>query len=122
MGLLTAPVAANCEDVLLLEMRELAALAGRFADSDCCDTEAFRTIIRRAEELSRRIPPVCGPLGSLVYWVLVVFKTRPADLTRESVRAIAQTLASVRSIWIDPAALARMRARLREAGIRLRPF
>ena len=122
MSLLTAPLATDCESVVLIELRELAALCRRFADSDCCDTETFRTIVRRSESLCGEIPPACGPLGDLVYWVLVVFKTRPTELDRNGVREIAGALASVRSIWFDPESLAEVRRKLSEAGIDLQPF
>jgi hypothetical protein len=122
LSLLAAPMATDCESVILMELGELAALCRRFADSDCCDTEAFRTIIRRAEGLNDDIPPACGALGNLVYWILVLFKTRPTDLEEKGVRAIAGALASVRSIWLESGALEPIRRRLREAGINLRPF
>jgi hypothetical protein len=122
MTLLSAPMATDCESVILMELGEMAALCRRFADSDCCDTEAFRTIVRRAERLGDDIPPACGALGNLVYWVLVLFKTRPTDLEEKSVRAMAAALASVRSIWLESAALESIRRRLREAGVNLRPF
>jgi len=122
MTLLTAPMATDTESVILMELGELAGWCRRFADSDCCDTEAFRTIVRRTERLGDEIPPACGPLGTLVYWVLVLFKTRPTDLDRNGVRAIAGALASVRSLWLDPDALAQIRGKLREAGVDVRPF
>jgi hypothetical protein len=122
MSLLAAPMATDCESVILMELGELAALCRRFAESDCCDTETFRMIVRRAESLGGEIPPACGPLGNLVYWVLVLFKTRPTDLDRNGVRAVAGALASVRTIWLGPYALEQIRARLRDAGINLRPF
>ena len=122
LSLLDAPMATDRESVILMELGEMAGWCRRFADSDCCDTEAFRTVIRRAEELNDEIPPACGPLGNLVYWVLVLFKTRPADLDRNGVRAVAGALASVRSIWLEQGALDRIRRQLREAGINLKPF
>jgi hypothetical protein len=122
LSLLAAPMATDCESVILIELGELAALCRRFADSDCCDSEAFRTIVRRTEGLGDEIPPACGALGNLVYWVLVLFKTRPTDLDEKGVRAIAGALASVRSIWLESGALEPIRRRLRDAGINLRPF
>lgn len=122
MSLLTAPAATDCESLILMELGELAGWCRRFAESDCCDTEAFRTIIRHTESLGDEIPPACGALGDLVYLVLVLFKTRPTELDRNSVRAIAGVLVSVRSIWLEPEALEKIRAKLREAGINLRPF
>jgi hypothetical protein len=115
-------MATDCDSVILMELGELAGWCRRFADSDCCDTEAFRAIVLRAERLGREIPPACGPLGELVYLVLVLFKTRPADLDRNSVRAVAGALASVHSIWLAPEALERIRLELREAGLDPRPF
>lgn len=122
MSLLMAPRATDSESVILVELGDLAALCRRFADSDCCDTEAFRSIVRRAEDLGERIPPMCGPLADLVYWVLVVFKTRPAELARNGVRAMATALDSIRSIWLPSETLGRIRSSLMEAGVNLRPF
>jgi len=122
MSLLTAPVATDCESLILMELGELAGWCRRFAESDCCDTDAFRTIVRRTESLSGEIPPACGSLGDLVYLVLVLFKTQPTELDRNGVRAIAGALASVRSIWLPPDALDQIRRTLSEAGINLRPF
>jgi len=122
LSLLTAPLASDCESVILMELGELAIWCWRFAESDCCDTEAFRTIVRRAESLYGEIPSACGPLGNLVYWILVLFKTRPTDLDRNGVRAIASALASVRSLWLEPHALEKIRQKLRDVGIDLKPF
>jgi len=122
LSLFTAPMATDCESVILMELGELAGWCRRFADSDCCDTEAFRTIVRRTEELCDEIPPTCAPLGQMVYWVLVLFKTRPTDLDRNSVRTIARDLAAIRSIWLQPEALEPIRRRWREAGINPRSF
>ncbi len=120
--LLTAPMETDCESVVMLELGELAGWCRRFADSDCCDTNAFRTIVRRAGELHGQIPPACTPLGTLVYWVLVLFKTRPTDLDRDGVRAIAGALRSVKSLWMGSDDLNRIRGQWREAGVDVRPF
>jgi hypothetical protein len=108
--------------MLLTELAGITAHCRRFAESDCSDTEAFRAVVRQAEDLSVRIPAACGPLGDLVYWVLVVFKTRPAELHRLGVQAMADALDGVESIWLPPEALDRIRDQLREAGVNLRPF
>jgi len=122
MALATVELGMDWESAVMIELGELAAACRRFAESDCCDTEAFRTVVRQAEGLSRRIPAACGPVGSLVYWTLVVFKTRPADLTAHGAEAIAQALAAVDSPWMDGEAIAGLRAKLDEAGVRLKPF
>jgi len=122
MSLLMAPIATDRDSTILPTLGELADCCRRFADSDCCDTEAFRAIVHGAERLSRRIPTVCAPLSELVYWVLVVFKTRPADLDRNGAHAMARALESVDTIYLEPQALADIRRRLANAGINLRPF
>ena len=119
LSLLAAPMATDCESVILTELGELAGWCRRFADSDCCDTEAFRTVVRCAENLQNQIPRTCAPLATLLRWVLVVFRTRPADLNRRSVRAVASALASVRTIWLEAYGLEQTRARLLESGINL---
>lgn len=122
MSLLTAPMATDHDSMILPELDELAQLCRQFADSDCCDTEVFRAIVRATESLSREIPPVCVPLTELVYLVLMVFKARPADLDRNSVHAIACALDSVDTMYLEPEALAQIRGGLAEAGLNLRPF
>ncbi|MBM3333272.1 hypothetical protein FJY63_01280 [Candidatus Sumerlaeota bacterium] len=119
LTLLTAPMATDCESVILTELGELAGWCRWFADSDCCDTEAFRTVVRSAEDLRSQIPRTCAPLATLLHWVLVVFRARPADLNSRSVRAIASALTSVRTIWLEAYSLEQIRARLAEAGISL---
>ncbi|MCX8035453.1 MAG: hypothetical protein N3D11_00075 [Candidatus Sumerlaeia bacterium] len=122
ISLFAAHMATDHESLVLKELGELAGWCRRFADSDCSDTEAFVAVIRRADALTRNIPPACGPLSTLVYWVGMLFKTRPTDLDREGVRAIAATLASVRSLWIGYDEVERIRHKWREAGVDVKPF
>ncbi len=122
MSLFAAPMAADHESVVLGELGELAGWCWRFADSDCSDTEAFVAVVRRADALTRNIPPACGPLSTLVYWVGLLFRTRPTDLDPDGVRTIAATLAGVRSLWIGYDEVERIRLKWREAGVDPKPF